>query len=386
MASLARPSVWRHRDFVKLWSAATVSVLGSQVTVIALPYIALTMLGASVLAVAAVAMLPFLLFTLPAGAWLDRTRRRPVLIAADIGRGIVLLSIPAAYVLDALSLWQLFAVAFVHGTLTAVFDVADQSYLPEILDRDALVDGNANLQISTSVAQIGGPVLGGNLIAAPMAIAIDALSFFISGAFLSAIRRRDDKPSRRLTADGRPTSIRADIAEGLRYVLGHRYLRPIAACTGTSNLFSAALFGIFPVLIWDELRLPPAFFGTVVGLASVGFLVGAALSNRLPRAIGVPKAMELMLTGRMIDAQEAVDMGLVNKVVPHEELGDAVLKTARAIAANGRNAVRLTKRAVRAGQDIDVQAGCEIEASIWALSFDEERTARMTAFLEKRKK
>ena len=91
--------------------------------------------------------------------------------------------------------------------------------------------------------------------------------------------------------------------------------------------------------------------------------------------------MELMLTGRMIDAQEAVDMGLVNKVVPHEELGDAVLKTARAIAANGRNAVRLTKRAVRAGQDIDVQAGCEIEASIWALSFDEERTARMAAFL-----
>ena len=293
MASLARPSVWRHRDFVKLWSAATVSVLGSQVTVNDLPYIALTMLGASVLAVsalAAVAMLPFLLFTLPAGAWLDRTRRRPVLIAADIGRGIVLLSIPAAYVLNVLSLWQLFAVAFVHGTFTAVFDVADQSYLPEILDRDALVDGNANLQISTSVAQIGGPVLGGNLIAiatAPFAIAADALSFFISGAFLSAIRRRDDKPSRRLTADGRPTSIRADIAEGLRYVLGHRYLRPIAACTGTSNLFSAALFGIFPVLIWDELRLPPAFFGTVVGLASVGFLVGAALSNRLPRAIGL---------------------------------------------------------------------------------------------------
>jgi hypothetical protein len=140
------------------------------------------------------------------------------------------------------------------------------------------------------VAQIGGPVLGGNLIAiatAPFAIVADALSFFISGAFLSAIRRRDDKPARRLNADGRPTSIRSDIAEGLRYVLGNPYLRPIAACTGTSNLFSAALFGIFPVLIWHELRLPPAFFGTVVGLASVGFLVGAALSNRLPRIIGV---------------------------------------------------------------------------------------------------
>ncbi len=293
MRSLARPSLWRHREFMKLWSAATVSVIGSQMTVIALPFIALTMLGATVLevsALAAVEMLPFLLITLPAGAWLDRVRRRPVLVAADIGRGFVLLSIPVAYVADALTLWQLYVVAFVTGTLTAFFDIADQSFLPAILDRDDLVDGNAHLQISNSVAQIGGPALGGNLIAivaAPFAIAADALSFFISGAFISAIHRREDKPERRLGPDGRPTSMRTDIAEGLRYVLGNRYLRPIAACTGTSNLFGAAAFGVFPVLIWGELRLPPAFFGTVMGLASVGFLAGAVLSSRLPRAIGV---------------------------------------------------------------------------------------------------
>ncbi|MGZ6266551.1 MAG: MFS transporter, partial [Candidatus Limnocylindrales bacterium] len=290
MASPARPSLWRHRDFMKLWSAASVSVMGSQVTAIALPFIALTMLGASVLqvsALAAVEMVPFLLFTLPAGAWLDRVRRRPVLIAADIVRGVVLLSIPLAYLLDALSLWQLFVVAFAQGTMTVFFDVADQSYLPEILDRDDLVDGNAHLEISASVAQIGGPVLGGNLIAvvtAPLAIAVDALSFFISGGFVSAIRRRESKPARRLNAAGRPTSLQTDIGEGLRYVLGSGYLRPIAICTGTSNLFGAAMFGVFPVLIWQELRLPPAFFGTVMGLASIGFLVGAALSNRLPRA------------------------------------------------------------------------------------------------------
>jgi enoyl-CoA hydratase len=119
---------------------------------------------------------------------------------------------------------------------------------------------------------------------------------------------------------------------------------------------------------------------------SLGITPGFGGTQRLPRAIGSAKALELMLTGRMIDAQEAAAMGLVNRVVPHEELWDEVLKLARAIEANGRNAVRLTKRAVRAGQDIDVQAGCEIEASIWALSFDEERTKRMTAFLEKRKK
>jgi enoyl-CoA hydratase len=119
---------------------------------------------------------------------------------------------------------------------------------------------------------------------------------------------------------------------------------------------------------------------------SLGITPGFGGTQRLPRAIGAAKALELMLTGRMIDAQEAAAMGLVNRVVPHEELWNEVLKLAKAIEANGRNAVRLTKRAVRAGQDIDMQAGCEIEASIWALSFDEERTKRMTAFLEKRKK
>ncbi|MGD0249132.1 MAG: MFS transporter [Candidatus Limnocylindrales bacterium] len=297
MALIARRSLWRHRDFLKIWSAATASSLGSQITFIAMPFIALKMLGASVFQVSllvAVEMLPFLLLTLPAGAWLDRVRRRPVLVAADIGRGVVLLSIPVAWVIGSLTIWHLYAVAFVTGSFTAFFDIADQSYLPAILDRDDLVEGNADLQISYAVAQIGGPTMGGNLIAivaAPWAIAVDALSFFFSGAFISAIRRREQKPVRRLDESGRPTSIRADISDGLRYVLGNRYLRPIAACTGTSNLFGAALFGVFPVLIWNELKLPPAFYGTVMGAAGVGFLVGAALSSRLPRSLGIGRTI-----------------------------------------------------------------------------------------------
>jgi MFS family permease len=268
-------------------------VLGSQVTLIAVPYIALTMLHASVFQVsllAAVEMLPFLLLTLPAGAWLDRVRRRPVLIAADFGRAVVLLSIPVAYVAGAMSIWQLFIVAFVTGTFSAFFDVADQSFLPALIDREDLVEGNGRLQVSYSAAQIGGPTLAGNLIqivAAPLAIVADALSFFISGGLIGLIRKREDKPDRMLDAAGRPTSLRAEISSGLRYVLGNRYLRSIAGCTGTSNLFGAALFGVFPVLIWRELNLPPAFFGTVVGLASFGFLAGAALSGRLPRRFGL---------------------------------------------------------------------------------------------------
>lgn len=271
--------------------------MGGQVTIIAVPFLALTMLGASVFQISlltAVEMLPFLLFTLPAGAWLDRVRRRPVLVAADIARAVALLSIPVAFVVDALSMEQLYVVAFVTGTLTAFFDIADQSYLPAILERDDLVDGNAHLQISYSVAQIGGPILGGNIIAviaAPWAIAVDALSFLISGAFISAIRRREEAPEHRLDKSGRPASIRLEVAEGLRYVIKHRYLRSIAACTGIGNLFGAALFSIFPVLIWDELKMPPAFFGSVMGLASVGFLVGAGLASRLPKRIGIGRTI-----------------------------------------------------------------------------------------------
>lgn len=168
MTGMGRPPLWRQGDFAKIWSAATVSAMGSEVTIIALPFLALTMLGASVFQaslLAAVEILPFLLFTLPAGAWLDRVRRRPILVAADIARAITLFSIPVAFVAGALTLWQLYVVAFVTGTVTAFFDIADQSYLPAILDRDDLVDANAHLQISCSVAQIGGPIVGGNIIA-----------------------------------------------------------------------------------------------------------------------------------------------------------------------------------------------------------------------------
>jgi len=293
MLGTVRPSLLHHGDFRKLWAAATVSILGSQFTLFAVPFIALTMLHATVFEVsllAAVEMLPFLLFTLPAGAWLDRVRRRPVLVAADIGRGVALMSIPVLYVGGNLQIWHLFVVAFITGTFTALFDVADQSFLPGLLERDDLVEGNARLQLSYSVAQIGGPTLAGNVIevvAAPFAIVVDALSFFISGGLISAIKKREPKPERALDAAGRPTSLRSEIASGLRYVVGDRYLRPIAGCTATSNLFGAALFGVFPVLIWRELALSPAFYGTVMGLASFGFLAGAVASNSLPRTLGI---------------------------------------------------------------------------------------------------
>src|SRR5450759_1330030 len=246
-----RPSLWRHPDYMKIWSAAGVSVMGTQVSQIAIPFIAAVVLGVSPFQLALLGtfeMLPFILFTLPAGAWLDRVRRRPVLIAGDFGRAIALLSIPIAYALGVLTIWQLYAVGFVTGILTVLFDVADQSYLPVLLEVDDLVEGNAKLQISASAAQVVGPAFGGGLIAvfsAPFAVMVDAVSFLVSGGLISLISKREIKPERRVAADGSHTSLRVEIAEGLRYVLSNRYLRMIAASTGTSNLGTSLAFSIF---------------------------------------------------------------------------------------------------------------------------------------------
>lgn len=288
-----RPSLWRHADYMKIWSAATISLMGSQVSQLAIPFIAAVVLRASPFEVAllgAVHMLPFILFALPAGAWLDRVRRRPVLIAGDLGRTIVLVTIPIAYAVGVLTIWQLYAVAFTFGLLTVFFDVADQSYLPALLDADDLVEGNAKLQISASAAQIAGPGLAGGLIAlvaAPFAIMVDAVSFLASGGLISLVLKHEPKPQRKLAADGTHSSLRQEISEGLHYVLGNRYLRMIAGATGTFNFGSSLAFSIFPVFVYVELGLSPGLIGTAFGLGGIGILVAAVVSAPLARRFGV---------------------------------------------------------------------------------------------------
>jgi MFS family permease len=292
-ASAPRRSLWHHADFMRLWSAATISLLGSQVSLIAIPVIAVLVLNVSpfeVAMLATVEMLPFILFALPAGAWLDRVRRRPVMVAGDFGRGLALLTIPVAYMAGALTIWQLYAVAFVTGTLTVLFDVADQSYLPALLDRDELVEGNAKLSLSGSAAQITGQGLGGGLIGligAPFAVLADAVSFFASGGLISLVRKHEPKPEPRLHDDGSRRSLRHDIGEGLRYVLGNRNLRMIAGCTGTANFFSSLEFSVFAIFVYRELGLAPAIVGAVMGIGSFGFLFGAAVADRLPQKFGL---------------------------------------------------------------------------------------------------
>ena len=299
-AAQPRGNLWRHADFLKLWTAATVSGLGDEITQLAFPTIAILTLEVSAFEVGllgTIQFLPFILLTLPAGAWVDRLRRRPILIIGDFGRGLALASIPVAFLLGVMTIYQLYVVAFVVGCLTVFFDVAYQSYLPSLVERDQLVEGNGKLEVSRSGVQIAGPGVSGyliGLVGAPIAIAADVVTFLVSAVSVFAIRKPEASVNRYTDEHGekRP-GLRKDVAEGLRYVLGHRHLRWIATCTATANLFSNVGFTILLVYVYREIRLTPEQVGLALSAASIGVLGGAILSSRIPRWIGTGPAILL---------------------------------------------------------------------------------------------
>jgi MFS family permease len=285
--------LWRHADFLKLWSAETVSQFGTQVSQLALPLTAVLVLDASAFQVAAlgtVEFLPFILFTLPAGVWVDRLPRRPILIAGDFGRAALLVTIPIAYLSDALTLGQLYVVGFLVGVCTVFFDVAYQSYLPALVERDQIIDGNSKLEISRSSAQIGGPGFGGLLVqifTAPYAILVDAVSFVGSGTFILGIRKHEE-PTRVMAPEGeKGASLWTELKEGLRFVLDNPNLRAQAGCTGTSNFFSNVSFSIIVVFLVRELGLSAGVIGLVFSLGSVGALFAAFTATRISQRFGI---------------------------------------------------------------------------------------------------
>jgi MFS family permease len=290
---MRRPSgaLWSHRDFMKMWTGQTISQFGSSISQLALPIIAIKLLHASAFAVAAlgtVEFLPFLLFTLPAGVWVDRLPRRSVLIVGDVGRGLLLMSVPIAYLWSHITMTQLFAVGFTTGILTVFFDVAYQSYLPALVDRDLLIEGNSKLEVTRSAGQLAGPAVAGGLIqllTAPYAVVWDCVSFFISGGFLVAIRKKEPPLEKR--EDGRRAGMRHELWEGLVYVVKHPYLRPQAISTGTSNFFSNVAFSIVLVFAARTLGMSVGLIGVVFALGSAGWLAGAALAPRTQRWLGV---------------------------------------------------------------------------------------------------
>jgi MFS family permease len=289
-----RGPLWQNGDFLLLWGAQSVSQVGSQVTGLALPLAAIFVVHATTFEVAAlnvVDLLPFVLFSLPAGVWVDRLRRRPILIAADWGRAAALASIPVVYAFGGLTLAQLFIVGFATGTLTVCFDVSYQSYLPALVERDELGDANSKLEVSRSGAQLGGPGLAGVLvgaITAPYAIAVDAASFAGSAILMTAIRRIEELPE---TLAATRRRMRTEIAEGLRFVVGHPIMRPFLIMVAWSNFFTTLLFSIFLVFAVRELHLSAATIGLMFSLANIGTLAGALTATRVARRFGIGPTM-----------------------------------------------------------------------------------------------
>ena len=284
--------LWAHRDFVRLFTAQSISLFGSEITYVALPLTAVIVLGASPSQMGillAAERVPHLLVGLLAGVWVDRLRCRSVLVAADFGRAVLLGSIPLAALFGVLRIEQLLIVAFLAGVLTVFFDVAYHSYLPELVERKQLTEGNAKLEASKSVAEMAGPILGSALLqvaAAPFLISLDALSFVFSGAFLRSIRT-NAPPIARSTGAG----VLADVIDGIQLVLRHSLLRPLAGCSATMNFFYQMMLAIYVLYITRELELPPTLVGIVFGIGSLGALLGAVVASPAARRFGTGRTL-----------------------------------------------------------------------------------------------
>ncbi|MGA3149393.1 MAG: MFS transporter [Acidimicrobiales bacterium] len=290
---MARGGLLRNRDFRLLWGGETISELGSQVSLLAIPLVAVNTLAATPFqmgALAAVSTAAFLVIGLPAGVWVDRLRRRRVMIASDLGRILALGSIPVAYALGALHLPQLYIVALASGVFTVFFDVAYQSYLPSLVGRQHLVEGNAKLTGSQQVAQVAGPSLAGGLVQAvggPYAVALDAASFLVSAVAVGAIRT--DEPVPTVPKDGHP-SLRHDIGQGLRFVFGDRLLRAITATTGTSNFFSGIQTAVEVIFLVKVVHAKPVVIGLLFAAGGVGGVFAAFLASPIARWVGGARA------------------------------------------------------------------------------------------------
>jgi MFS family permease len=289
--------LWRHPDFLKLWAGQTISQFGSLISRFALPLVAVLTLDASPAQVAALQIAeiaPGLLVGLIAGACVDRLRRRPIMLWADVGRALLLFSIPAAALVGVLGVEQLYAVAILIGALTTFFDVAYHSYLPALVSRHALLEGNSKLQASAAVVEVGSFGIAGalvQLLTAPLAILVDAVSFVLSALSLASIRASEPEPA--------PPEARQntwlEIGEGFRFVLANPLLRPLVGVKATRDCFLYVWVSMLMLFLTRDLQLPPLLLGALFALGGVSSLWGALATEQIVRRWGVGRALVMGL-------------------------------------------------------------------------------------------
>ncbi len=285
--------LWRHADFMRLWVGQTISTLGSHVGGGAIRFTAILLLGATPIQLgilSAAALVPTLLLGLFAGVWVDRLPRRPILMVADIGRAVLLLSVPLAYLLGSLRIEQLYVVVALMGALSVFFEVAYHSLLPSVVRRDQLVEGNSKLGISDSVAEIVGPPLGGTLvqlISAPFAVLIDAVSFLGSAVAIWRIRAVETVAESKHARE----SVVRELLEGVRAVVQAPVLRALLGAAVTQNLAGSIIGTLYDLYLIRELGLSPALVGLTIGAGGVGALFGAMITERVVGRFGLGPTM-----------------------------------------------------------------------------------------------
>ncbi len=288
-----------NRDFLKLWAGESVSLVGTQITVFALPLVAILTLHATVFQVGLLNMsrnIPIVIFSLFAGVWLDRRRRRPILIACSLGNAVLIALVPISSAMGWLSMGLLYAITILVGILSVVFDVGVLTYMPSLVGRKQLPASNSRIQTSTSLAMVAGPGVAGALVGvltAPVTLTADAVSYLCSAIGLLTIRKREDEPEQPAVQQ----TVRKSIAEGLHSVYGSPILRSLLGLSGSFNFVQAGFITILVVYAVRDLGLTPFQLGIVIGATAVGGAIGAANANRVSKRFGVGPTMLVSLGG-----------------------------------------------------------------------------------------
>jgi MFS family permease len=287
--TLITGELWKHRDFMRLWSAQAISAFGARITREGLPLAAVITLDATPAQLgllAALSMGPGLVVGLLAGGFVDRRRRRTILIGSDLFRFAILMTVPVAAWLQILTIEQLFVVAGLVGAAGVLFDLADNAFLPSLIKPEQLMEGNSKLGVTDSVAEIGGPALAGvlfQLLTAPFAIAVNACTYLLSALFLGGVRAREEV----IAAPAEQQHWTADLLFGWRTVMAEPRVRPLLFLFTLQMMFFAFFGSLYALFALRTLHLTPAILGVTIAVGGVGALLGAFMAPRIVRRVGV---------------------------------------------------------------------------------------------------
>jgi len=317
--SLKQQSLWRQPNFMKLWVGQTVSEVGSRITREGLPMAAVLMMGVTPLTMSGLSLmtlLPASIVGLFVGVWVDRLARRPLMVTADLARAFLLVSIPLLALTHHLQLWAFYVVSGLAGMLTLLFDVSYQAYVPWLIQRQNLAEGNRKLSVTSSVAEVIGPGLTGLLVqalTAPIAILFDAGSYVFSALAVWRIdvKERPKRSASQVTHQPAPSwqVLRTEWIEGVHVLLHNRLLLGLAGVAATSGFASSPIYVLDTLYALRTLHLTAFLFGLTVTMGGIGALLGATLCNRFVRRLGVGKTMIVMLLVQGISATAWVFAG-----------------------------------------------------------------------------